>query len=208
VIDRNAERTEVQQYSANGEFLRRLTVAPGEPVPEKIAASTASDLIFLLERGEGLQRVRGLALEALKTPLPTEPIPEGEPKSSTWRIVFSKSIRACNDFATAAPHLGRTDIPKPETTLAIKLAKNPLGKKVEPTMECTVACEPTGSFLHTADGLPLCRLTDTPGLKWAVLLRTEKALSLLQSDGAVVEEYKLGKLTSMMAFDAGEYELK
>jgi hypothetical protein len=207
-IDRNPERVEVQQYSAKGEFLRRLSIAAGEPVPEKIAASTTSDLIYLLERGEGLQRVRGLALEALKTPLPADPIPEGEPKSSTWRIVLSKTIRACDDFATAAPYLGRDVVPKPETTLAIKLAKNPLGKKVEPAMECTVVCQPTGSFLHTADGLPLCRLTDTPGLKWAVLLRTDKALSLIQSDGAVVEEYKLGKLTSMMAFDAGDYELK
>jgi hypothetical protein len=207
-IDRTAERVEVQQYSAKGEFLRRLSIAAGEPVPEKIAASPPSDLIFLLERGEGIQRVRGLALEALKTPLPTDPAAEGEPKSSTWRVVFSKSIRACHDFATAAPYLGRPELPKPETTLAIKLAKNPLGKKVEPTIEATVVCEPTGSFLHTAEGLPLCRLTDTPGLKWAVLIRTDKSLSLLQSDGAVVEEYKLGKLTSMMAFDAGDYELK
>lgn len=208
LIDRSPERVEVQQYSAKGEFLRRLSIAAGEPVPEKIAASTTSDLIFLLERGEGIQRVRGLALETLKAPLPAEPIPEGEPKASTWRIVFSKSIRACSDYATAAPHLGRAEVAKPETTLAIKLAKNPLGKKVEPTMECTVACEPKGSFLHTADGLPLCRLTDTPGLLWAVLTRAGKDLMLIQSDGAVVEEYKLGKLTSMMAFDAGDYELK
>jgi hypothetical protein len=208
VINHPPGGTEVHQYSAKGEFLRRLSIAAGEPVPVKIAASTASDLIFLLEKGEGIQRVRGLALETLKNPLPSDPAVEGEPKSSTWRIVFSKTIRACDDFATAAPYLGRAEIPKPETTLAIKLAKNPLGKKVEPTMECTVVCEPTGSFLHTADGLPLCRLTDTPGLKWAVLTRTDKALSLIQSDGAVVEEYKLGKLTSMMAFDAGEYELK
>lgn len=208
LIDRSPDGVEVQQYSQAGEFLRRLSIAAGEPVPEKIAASTASDLIFLLERGEGIQRVRGLALEALEAPLPSDPVPEGEPKASTWRIVFSKSIRACDDFASAAPHLGRTGVPKPESTLAIKLAKNPLAKKVEASLQATVACEPTGSFLHTADGLPLCRLTDTPGLKWAVLIRTDKTLSLMQSDGAVVEEYKLGKLTSMMAFDAGEYELK
>ena len=205
LIDRSPERVEVQQYSAQGEFLRRLSIAAGEPVPVQVAASTTSDLIFLLEKGEGLQRVRGLALETLKVPLPAD---ESEPKSSTWRIVFSKSIRACDDYATAAPHLGRPEAPKPEATLPIKLAKNPLGKKAESSVDTVVVCEPSGSFLQTTDGLPLCRLTDTPGLKWAVLIRNDKGYNLLQSDGAVVEEYKLGKLGSMMPFDAGEYELK
>ncbi len=209
IIDRTPERVEVQQYSAKGEFLRRLGVGPGEPVPVGIAASTTSDLIFLLEEAKGLQRVRGLALESLSTPLPdSAPTAEGAPKSSTWRIVFSKTIRASDDFATAAPFLSRSELPKPEAAIPIKLGKNPLAKKGDTSVEALVVCEPGGSFLSTVQGLPLCRLTDTAGLKWAVLLRTDNGLHLLQSDGAVVEEYKLGKLSSMMPFDAGEYELK
>ena len=35
-----------------------------------------------------------------------------------------------------------------------------------------------------------------------------KTLTLFQSDGAVVEEFRIGKLGNMMAFDAGEYEWK
>jgi hypothetical protein len=34
-----------------------------------------------------------------------------------------------------------------------------------------------------------------------------KALRVFQSDGAVVEEFRVRKLANMMAFEAGEYEL-
>ena len=62
-------------------------------------------------------------------------------------------------------------------------------------------------LLRTADGLPLRRLTTTPHLKWAALTREpDGAITLWQSDGAVIEEYRVHKLDQMMAFDAGEYE--
>ena len=49
-------------------------------------------------------------------------------------------------------------------------------------------------------------MTGTPHLKWAVIGAEGTALTLFQSDGAVVEEFRIGKLANMMAFDAGEYE--
>ncbi len=188
--------------------MRRLSIGAGEPLPEKIAASESSDLLFLLERGEGIQRVRGLALETLNAPLPdpeTE-APTGGPKSSTWRVVFNKAIRQCDDFAQAAPQLGRFAKARPEAKILIKLQPNPLVQDASTAAEVTVVREAGGSFLYAADGLPLCRLTDTPGLKWVSVVRDGKNLTLLQSDGAVVEEYRLGKLNNLMAFDAGDYE--
>jgi hypothetical protein len=35
-----------------------------------------------------------------------------------------------------------------------------------------------------------------------------KVLSFFQSDGAVVEQFRIRRPNNMMAFDAGEYELK
>jgi hypothetical protein len=66
----------------------------------------------------------------------------------------------------------------------------------------------SGSFLQTMDGLLLRRVTDTPHLRWATLTTDrDGTVSLFESDGAAVEEYRLGKLNQMMAFDAGEYEV-
>ena len=54
----------------------------------------------------------------------------------------------------------------------------------------------------------LKQITETPFLRWAAMIRepASKAVTIFQSDGAVVEEFKARKLANMMAFDAGEYE--
>ena len=51
---------------------------------------------------------------------------------------------------------------------------------------------------------------ETRGLRWAAMSREtgSNALILLQSDGAVVEEFRIRKLGHMMGFDAGTYEPK
>jgi hypothetical protein len=67
---------------------------------------------------------------------------------------------------------------------------------------------PEGVVLMTSDGLPLARITDAKGLKWCALVRDGKTLTLFQSDGTIVEEFKIGKPENLMAFDAGEYTFK
>ena len=91
----------------------------------------------------------------------------------------------------------------------MRLINNPLLKD-EPTHRARrrSASMRRGSFLQTTDGLPLRRITETPHLQWAVIGRegSGKLLTIFQSDGAVVEEFKARKLANMMAFDAGDYE--
>jgi hypothetical protein len=45
-------------------------------------------------------------------------------------------------------------------------------------------------------------------LKWAALVKEGSALTLFQSDGVVVEEFKIANPKDMMSFDAGDFELK
>jgi hypothetical protein len=53
----------------------------------------------------------------------------------------------------------------------------------------------------------LLQITETSHLKWAVMSReAAKLVTIVQSDGAVIEEFKASNLANMMAFDAGEYE--
>jgi hypothetical protein len=71
-----------------------------------------------------------------------------------------------------------------------------------------VSADAKGALLASADGLPLIHLTDTPALKWAVLVQEKEGVVLFEGDGAVVGEFKLGAPSNVMAFEAGDYVLE
>ena len=200
VIDQTPERTEVKEFTRTGAFQRRLAIDPAEPAPVRIFASRTSDLIFLIEEKPGLHRVRGLALEAAAAKDGTEP-------TSTWKTVLSKSITTSDTFAAIADQLARPQPFKPEEKVRVRLVPNPLFQDAPQDLDVQLGFDTKGAFLRTPDGLPLRTLTETPGLKWAVMGREGgKVVTIFQSDGAVVEEFKVRKLASAMAFDAGDYE--
>ncbi|HEY0369828.1 MAG TPA: hypothetical protein VGC85_09545, partial [Chthoniobacterales bacterium] len=77
------------------------------------------------------------------------------------------------------------------------------------TLQVVVGYDEDGSFLKTADGLPLQSISETQHLTRIVLApRGEKAIDIFQDDGAVVEQFRATDLDQMAAFDAGEIELK
>ena len=76
-------------------------------------------------------------------------------------------------------------------------------------VELAVGLDADGSFLKTADGLPLRTISDTPNLTRALLARpNENTLDVFQDDGAVVEQFRVSNLEQMIAFDCGDFELK
>ncbi len=208
VIDEIEAGAEVKQYSAEGEFLRRLAPIAGEPVPRRIVSSTMEDKIYLLETAAGVQRVRGLVRE--ESPASVETTEEGAKSLSTWKTLFSKQIVASGEFTSVADKLGRPQAFQPEPQISVRLLPNPLYKNMPASVSLQIAHDAEGSYLQTADGLPLVRVTETPNLKWAVMGRENgsRAVTIFQSDGAIVEEFRMRRLANMMAFDAGEYESK
>ncbi|KAB2646614.1 MAG: hypothetical protein DVB27_06590 [Verrucomicrobia bacterium] len=202
VIDQTAERTEVKEFSRAGEFHRHLAIDPAEPAPVRIFASRTSDLIFLIEEKTGVQRVRGLALEAA-----AKDGPPGKAAVSTWKTVLTKSIVASDTFAAVAGQLGRPQPFKPEDKIRVRLVPNPLFQEAMQDLDVQIGIDTKGTFLRAPDGLPIRTLTETPVLKWAVMGREGgKAVTVFQSDGALVEEFKVLKIANTMAFDAGDYE--
>lgn len=184
---------EVREYAPTGEFLRRLAITPGEPVPKKIVAGTG-ELIVLLEENDQLQRVRGLKQVGK------------EGGSSTWEITFEKEIVLSD---TLEKIRGRLAIPLGDR-VRCKLQPNPLLQEKRQSLDLMVAVETGGSVLKTGDGLPLDQISDTPGLLWAAIGidPATKAIKIFQGDGAVVEEFTARKLDQMMSFDCGEFEFK
>ena len=191
----------VIQRNAAGESLRELDPAPGDPVAVSIAAAPDRDEIFIAERGEKQFRVRGLRLKE------TTSAADGK-KISNWEVFFNKSAWKSDSYTAAAPLLERSPPFSPAEKVHVKLVPNPLLQVAPAALNLSVAVDDAGSLLQSADGLPLRRVTDTAHLLWAVIGPTGKTLTLFQSDGAVVEEFRIGKLGNIMAFDAGEYELK
>lgn len=204
-IVETAAGREVRAYSNTGEYLRRLSYAQGEPAPQQIAASMWGSTIFLIEEGGGEQRVRALTMGP-------ESAADGTKKDgpkSTWKAVYFKRILASAKFEDIAGKLGR---PKPfeaEPEIKITTKANPLAENnAKGEVNVRIVTTTSGAVLQTTEGLDLIHLSDTPGLKWAVMGREDKIITILQGDGALVEEFKIGNQSNLMSFDAGEYELK
>ena len=199
-VGEGADARRVVAQRAGEETLRALEIEPQGPQPISIAAAPERDEIFLLEENAQQVRVRGLRLRETVAA-------ENGRKVSSWEIFLSKSIWKCDSYAAFAALFPRKTPFAPEEKLAVKLVANPLIQTEPATLHLGVGIDETGSFLRAADGLPLIHVTDTPGLKWSVLGREagSKALTIFQSDGAVVEEFQIAKPSNIMAFDAGEY---
>ena len=205
VIDRNEKGSsplEIKQFSASGEFLRRLPVAPNEPQPKAIAASMTEDKIYLLDEDGTRQRVRGLSLAAIKTE-------GGEKTVSEWKVDFEKSIVAHPEFSIVAGKVVPSPQETPPDKVKIKLQPNPLLNEDRVTIEMMVGFDGDGSFLKTADGLPLCTISETQELRRALVTSPGPGtVDVFQDDGAVVEQFRVTGADQMMSFDCGGFELK
>ncbi|MEN3370125.1 MAG: hypothetical protein V7609_2268 [Verrucomicrobiota bacterium] len=204
LIDRSESNTvELKQFSSTGEFLRRFPIAPGDPQPKAVAASMTQDKIYLLEENGASQRVRGLSLAETKK--------EGaEQTVSDWKVDFEKSIVAHKNFSLAdgKPVATGGNAESPDK-VKVKLLPNPLLADDRVAVELGVGVDADGSFLKTADGLPLCTISETQELIRGLLsARGTNTIDVFQDDGAVVEQFRLTGVDQMMSFDCGGFELK
>lgn len=210
VVVKSAEGVEVREFSLDGEFLRRLGYAAGDPLPQRIVASRAEQQILLLEENAKMQRVRSLIRTTEALPETVDATVPSAESASIWKTVFEKTIwrgASFDDVKDLIERPGKQPF-VPEKEFVQKLINNPLIQGEPTTARVNIGFSTRGSFLQTTDGLPLRRITETPNVRWAVIGRegSGRLLTILQSDGAAVEEFRAGKLANMMLFDAGEYE--
>ena len=192
--------TDIKQISPDGQVLRHLAAKVGEPMPVQIAASPTTDEIYLLEQNATSQRVRALVLDQAA----------GTGGESVWKVVFQKSLRSC-DTLDQVRDLLKTPSGKPFTPqdkIRLTLLPNPLEQDKLGAVDISIGIDAKGSFLKAGDGLPLCRVSETPNLRWAAMSGEpgSKVITIFQSDGAVVEQFKAGKLANMMSFDCGDFD--
>ena len=202
-VEKGSTVVEVKQYSSSGELLRRLPPSPNGPQPKAIAASTTEDKVYLLEEDEIVQRVRGLTLAASKR--------EGtEQNISEWKVDFEKSITLHKDFSVVdgKPTVKGSNAGAPDK-VKIRLQANPLLNDDRVAVDLAMGHDADGSFLKTADGLPLCTVSETQSLIRTVLdSHGANGLDVFQDDGAVVEQFRVSGVEQMLSFDCGGFELK
>jgi len=204
VIEQNPNEAsvELKQFSAAGEFLRRLPIGPTDPRPKAVAASIREDKIYLLEENTASQRVRALTLTETKKD-------GGEQAVSDWKVDFEKSIVSHKDFAVVdGKPVAVAPNTEPSEKIKVKLQPNPLLGDDRVTVELAVGVDEEGSFLKAADGLPLCSVSETPELIRGILTaHGPSTVDVFQDDGAVVEQFRLSSVDQMMSFDCGGFEL-
>ena len=182
------------QTARDGTVLRRLDVTTGEPLPEAVSASTSQDRLYLLEEKNGWQRVRGLSWVETKE--------EDGKQISTWQTFFERNLRPDD------PIWGQEE---PTAFVQIGLVENPLDPGKPQRVKLSADFDDKGSYLTTADGLRLRRISERANLKAVRLraanLKAPHGLSLFQNDGAAWDEFSIEGAKNMMAFDAGEFEM-
>ncbi|MEO8043705.1 MAG: FlgD immunoglobulin-like domain containing protein [Spartobacteria bacterium] len=195
---------QVKQLARNQEVLRRLDYAADDPQPQHIEASTTADEIFLLESNDLLQRFLGLSLVRTTTD-------DTDGAVSDWKSLFDKKIIAHQKFALEnnKPVAVSATAQKQPENFPQKLRPDPLQHDEPGKIELAVGFDADGSFLKTADGLPLRTISDTQNLARTLPARHgDDALDVFQDDDAVVEQFRISNLTEMIAFDCGDFELK
>ena len=190
VIDGGA----IKKFAADGALLLTVPPTPGDPPPVKLAASQVSDAVYILGQNDAVQRFTAL-----------------ESTGTAARVRYSEEIRFSDSLEQVAPLLafpgGKPFVSA--TALPVALVANPLFQDKPGSVRIRIAKDATGTYLATADGLPLDHISETPHLQWAAMGRPpgSKTVTVFESDGAVVAQFSVSRLANMMAFDAGSFEL-
>lgn len=96
-----------------------------------------------------------------------------------------------------------------DSTVKVRLVRNPLRKEANLVVELGVAFNTNGSYLQTIDKLPLLTLSEAPNLTRAwIAKKSNNALDVWQDDGTTVHQFRITNVDQIMAFECGEFELR
>ena len=95
------------------------------------------------------------------------------------------------------------------TSVKVKLMPNPLVGDKRSMIEVAAGFDSDGSYLETADGLPLFTVSESPNLTRVLVVKGgDKSVDIWQDDGSGFHRFHISNIDKMMAFDCGEFELK
>ena len=94
-------------------------------------------------------------------------------------------------------------------SVKVKLMPNPLVGDKRSMIEVAAGFDSDGSYLETADGLPLFTVSESPNLTRVLVVKSsDKSVDIGQDDGSGFHRFHISNIDKMMAFDCGEFELR
>ena len=131
-----------------------------------------------------------------------EDLPAGKYRARGY-LVGALKVEDLGQVAVSPPQ------DSPAASVRVKLMPNPLANNKRPTIEIAAGFENDGSYLKTADGLPLFTVNESPNVTRALAAKAgEKSIQIWQEDGTGSHRFRISNVDKMMAFDCGEIELK
>ena len=195
-IDEKDSQPFTGQFDKQGEFLRSYR---DEFLPVRVCASTVVEEIAVLERTSTVQRLRVLSLGQGTS----DAAPE-------WVVDFERVIQDCRRFGVVGGELvpDAGDVPQSDR-VNVTLATGGLTTSPH-KLGLRVVSDQRGLWLQTESGLRLAFLADQSSVRRVVVLFApeKEFLTVYAGDGAVVAEYAVKGLRTMVEIDAGEIELQ
>ena len=106
-------------------------------------------------------------------------------------------------------HVAESPPQKSPSSVKVKLMPNPLANDKRSIIEVAAGVDSDGSYLKTADGLPLFTVSESPNLTRVLVVKAgEKSIQIWQDGGTGFHRFRISNVDKMMAFDCGELELK
>jgi len=94
-------------------------------------------------------------------------------------------------------------------SVKVKLMPNPLVGDKRSMIEVAAGFDGDGSYLETADGLPLFTVSESPNSTRVLVVKSgDKSVDIWQDDGSGFHRFRISNIDKMMAFDCGEFELR
>lgn len=91
----------------------------------------------------------------------------------------------------------------------VTTVENPLVRGTRSTVDLAAGSDAAGTFLKTADGLPLFTISKTPNaVHMSIGKRGKRTVDVWQNDGATVTQFRISNVDQMMEFDCGTFGLK
>lgn len=185
----------VRQLKVRSREVRDLELPPDLRGATRISAARNGDALLLLIKTGDQERVVGLRYQQARA------------QQSIWEKWFDRTRQNFSGFSLKNGQVIPSNDPGESPPILIKAADNPLENARQQVFQLAVYADGSGTWLVNSDGLPICQVSKTKGVKQVKWLSDGKnGMRIFASDGRVVEEYHVTGLENLYRFDAGSFD--
>lgn len=195
LLVKEGDRALVRQLNVRSLEVRDLELPPDLRGATRISAARDRDVLLLLIKANDRERVVGLRYQQARA------------QQSIWEKWFDRARENFPGFSLKNGQVMPVNDPGESSPVSVRAADNPLENARQQVFQLTVSADSSGTWLVNSDGLPICQVSTTKGVKQVKWIPDGKnGMRVFASDGRVVEEYHVTGLENLYRFDAGSFD--